>query len=205
MFTLIISRLHPNELSTFNSHLSSFNPFPERRRSTGASGQRHHPERMEIIQPRVARNELPWENVPEHPNSERVASQPQSSRRDPQLESKLRRFFFEQRARVLASLGQAGCQPPSSTTHRSSSNPLFDALPDPEHAAALVLQPQLTPEDTAALRQRLTTETQTLREAVAASLEEGLRQGHDREQLAAGVRAIYNQAICHVVERIEQL
>src|SRR5207247_8003294 len=98
-----------------------------------------------------------------------------------QLHSKVHRFFFEQRARVLASLGQIGYLPPSSTTHRSSSNPLLDALPDPEHASALVLPPQLTPEDTAALRQRLRAETQTLREAVAASLEEGLRQGEQRE------------------------
>jgi len=122
-----------------------------------------------------------------------------------QLYSKLHRFFFEQRARVLASLikvGQSGCLPPSSTTHRSSSNPLFDALPDPEHASALVLPPQLTSEDTAALRQRLRTETQTLREAVAASLEEGLRQGEQREQLAERVRAIYNQAIGQLVQRI---
>src|SRR5439155_25826458 len=76
-----------------------------------------------------------------------------------QLHSKVHRFFFEQRARVLASLGQIGYLPPSSTTHRSSSNPLLDALPDPEHASALVLPPQLTSEDTAALRQRLRAET----------------------------------------------
>ena len=122
-----------------------------------------------------------------------------------QLASKIRRFFFEQRARVLASLvkvGQAGCLPPSSTAHPSSSNPLFDALPDPEHAAALVLPGELTPEHTAALRQRLKAETQTLREAVAASLGEGLRQGEGREQLAERVRAIYNQATGQLVQRI---
>jgi len=31
-----------------------------------------HPERMEITQPRVARNELPWESAPKHPNPERA-------------------------------------------------------------------------------------------------------------------------------------
>ena len=30
----------------------------------GVSYQYHHPERMEITQPRVARHELPWEHAP---------------------------------------------------------------------------------------------------------------------------------------------
>ena len=35
--------------------------------SMGASWHHHHPERMEIVQPRVARNELPWGGWPNTP------------------------------------------------------------------------------------------------------------------------------------------
>jgi len=166
-----------------------------------------------------ARARFPAESTDSHEQSRALRSA------HSQLASKIRRFFFEQRAWVLAAVGglrlSAGAATPEKATHSTNTPapgvtdlaapedgrtpPLFGALPDPEQAAAMVLPPELTPEHTAALRRRLMAETQTLREAVAASLEEGLRQGHDREQLAAGVRAIYNQAIGHVVERIEQL
>jgi hypothetical protein len=42
---------------------------------TGVSRQNHHPERMEITQPRVARHELPWEHASQAPfYPERVIS-----------------------------------------------------------------------------------------------------------------------------------
>src|SRR2546426_61054 len=47
---------------------------------SGASCWYHHPERMEITQPRVARNELPWDNGLNAPYPERVASWRQGSR-----------------------------------------------------------------------------------------------------------------------------
>jgi len=41
---------------------------------TGVSCSYRHPERMDITQPRVARNELPWENGANVGYPERVAS-----------------------------------------------------------------------------------------------------------------------------------
>src|SRR5258706_16427237 len=45
----------------------------------GASCWYHHPERMEITQPRVASSELPWDHRPNTLYPERVASGPQDS------------------------------------------------------------------------------------------------------------------------------
>src|SRR6266481_4743931 len=56
----------------------------------GASCPNHHPERMGIIQPRVARDELPWGDRPNATYPERVASR---LRRSPSGAGKLRPFF----------------------------------------------------------------------------------------------------------------
>ena len=49
--------------------------------SEGASWHYHHPERMGIAQPRVARNELPWGSWSNVSYPEGVASQRQDTRR----------------------------------------------------------------------------------------------------------------------------
>src|SRR3974390_374172 len=46
--------------ASFAGWRSFAKPFVRLRGRRGASLHCHHPERMEIIQPRVARNELPW-------------------------------------------------------------------------------------------------------------------------------------------------
>src|SRR5437762_94352 len=48
--------------------------------AAGAPCHYYHPERMEIVQPRVARNELPWDGWSKVSYPERVVSERQNAR-----------------------------------------------------------------------------------------------------------------------------
>src|SRR5437868_5539070 len=69
----------PNTLKT-NRHVESCTLKVAGAESTGASRHCHHPERMEITQPRVARNEPPWDGWSNVFYPERVASERKDAR-----------------------------------------------------------------------------------------------------------------------------
>ena len=110
------------------------------------------------------------------------------------LTSRVRRFFFEQRGRVLGTIvGHASAPSPESVSP-------FDG--EMECIKALKLPPEITASQAAELRERLNLETQTIRGAICDSLEEGGRNKETCQQLAERVRAIYNRKIDEVIERI---
>jgi phage portal protein BeeE len=122
-------------------------------------------------------------------------SQPQAAPRDAALVKKLTRFFFEQRGRVLANLvGAPGQTSQTSLTSPTSPTPplLFDLASENSHLAALVrplLAPAEHPQQCASALEQLNQTTLALLEE---ALGEGRAAGESPDQLAARVKAFYN-------------
>jgi len=128
------------------------------------------------------------------------------------FKSRLRRFLFEQRRRVLSALaGEASSLSaedivnlenlsPSAKLENQKVEAAFDPIAllfEGERARIdeFTVSAQLGAEHATALRERLKREAKTLRESLFQSLAEGQRQGETRGQLAERVRAIYNRAL----------
>jgi hypothetical protein len=108
---------------------------------------------------------------------------------DAQLISRFRRFFFEQRGRVLAKLANASW--PLSAEESVTS--FFDLAAEKAQLELLKLPDELSGENVFRVRHFLTQELINVYGRVSDSLEEGLSLQETREQLAERVRGIYNE------------
>ena len=109
------------------------------------------------------------------------------------LKSRLRRFFFEQRGRLLSTVGE-----PSAAGETSA---LLFAR-EMERIQILRLPSELDDEQAAEVRKKVKLETQTISEAVSNSFADSLRNNESSEQRAERVRAIYNRNVDEALERI---
>jgi hypothetical protein len=108
---------------------------------------------------------------------------------DPQLVSRLRRFFFEQRGRVLENLAQASVLP-----HANGFVPVVLALAiEAKLIEAIKMPPSITADKALQFRERLRQKVNEVSGNITASLTDGIEQNQSREQLAERLRSIYNQ------------
>jgi hypothetical protein len=115
--------------------------------------------------------------------SERTARAAQAATLDALLSSKLRRFLFEQRTRVLTRLA---AQPAGGGTPEDFVSGIFDLESEDEYLRKRVAAGE-TPAATAGLNQEL-------RARLISELGRGLLAQESPEALAARVKAIYNRA-----------
>jgi len=117
----------------------------------------------------------------------------QQSTIDPQLVKKLRRYFFEQRGRVLASMLSV---PPLAPEQRKTWAPidLFDWAGEAIKAAK-ILPPETNPQLTERLLRGLKDANAELKQVLTNSLADSLQESETPEQLGHRVRAIYNEVI----------
>ena len=115
-----------------------------------------------------------------------------------QLLGKVRRFVFEQRGRALAALKQVDCAKPLPT--------LLDPKREADQLFIALKSPVTTNGNTASLPENIDTVLDSLNAEALASLGQTLAHGQASnesvEQLAARVRALYNELAHEVPERV---
>jgi phage portal protein BeeE len=118
-----------------------------------------------------------------------------------QLVRKLRRYFFEQRSRVLASLLS---EPPVAPEQLKTRAPmdLFDWAGEATKAAEIKFPPEIDAQLAEKLLRGLKDANAELKQVLTNALADGVQQGETPEQLGHRVRAIYNDVIDAFVNEV---
>jgi len=150
------------------------------------------------VESRVSSEEIP---VPIRVVAAGAARHHQQSTINHQLVRKLRRFFFEQRGRVLARLLS---EPPLAQEQLKNQVTigLFDWPDEAAKAAEIKLPPGTSAEHAEKLLQALRQASEKLGRAVTARLKYGRETGETPVQLGDRVRAVYNGATEVLVNEI---